>query len=75
MKENGIGQTINRANIIETFSRDNIELKKQVLPTQIGIQLIDTIQNDMVKSAETHGFLGKQLRDIEKERIYRFIHQ
>src|SRR5690606_21395116 len=40
--------------------------KKQVLPTQTGIQLIDTIQNDLLKSAELTGSWEKQLKDIEK---------
>jgi DNA topoisomerase-3 len=68
MKENGIGRPSTRANIIETlFKRQYIiRNKKQVLPTATGIQLIDTIQNDMVKSAELTGSWEKQLRDIEK---------
>jgi DNA topoisomerase-3 len=36
------------------------------LPTPTGIQLIDTIQNDLVKSAELTGSWEKQLKDIEK---------
>jgi DNA topoisomerase-3 len=68
MKENGIGRPSTRANIIETlFKRQYIvRNKKQVLPTPTGIQLIDTIQNDMVKSAELTGSWEKQLKDIEK---------
>lgn len=68
MKENGIGRPSTRANIIETlFKRQYIiRNKKQVLPTRTGIQLIDTIQNDMVKSAELTGSWEKQLKDIEK---------
>ncbi|WP_299391164.1 type IA DNA topoisomerase [uncultured Gelidibacter sp.] len=68
MKENGIGRPSTRANIIETlFKRKYIERnKKQVLPTQIGIQLIDTIQNELLKSAELTGMWEKQLKDIEK---------
>jgi DNA topoisomerase-3 len=68
MKENGIGRPSTRANIIETlFKRKYIvRNKKQVLPTQTGIQLIDTIQNDMLKSAELTGSWEKQLKDIEK---------
>jgi DNA topoisomerase-3 len=34
------------------------------LPTPTGIQLIDTIQNDLVKSAELTGSWEKQLKDI-----------
>jgi DNA topoisomerase-3 len=68
MKENGIGRPSTRANIIETlFKRQYIiRNKKQVLPTPTGIQLIDTIQNDLVKSAELTGSWEKQLKDIEK---------
>jgi len=68
MKENGIGRPSTRANIIETlFKRKYIvRNKKQVLPTMAGIQLIDTIQNDLLKSAELTGLWEKQLKDIEK---------
>ncbi|WP_366183302.1 DNA topoisomerase 3 [Flavobacterium ovatum] len=68
MKENGIGRPSTRANIIETlFKRQYIvRNKKQVLPTPTGIQLIDTIQNDLIKSAELTGSWEKQLKDIEK---------
>jgi DNA topoisomerase-3 len=68
MKENGIGRPSTRANIIETlFKRQYIKRnKKQILPTVTGIQLIDTIQNDLLKSAELTGIWEKQLKDIEK---------
>jgi len=68
MKENGIGRPSTRANIIETlFRRKYIERKKkQVLPTTIGVQLIDTIQNKLLTSAELTGRWEKQLKEIEK---------
>ncbi|MEO7977711.1 DNA topoisomerase 3 [Flavobacterium sp.] len=68
MKENGIGRPSTRANIIETlFKRQYIvRNKKQVLPTPTGIQLIETIQNQLIKSAELTGSWEKQLKDIEK---------
>ncbi|WP_010181876.1 DNA topoisomerase 3 [Aquimarina agarilytica] len=68
MKENGIGRPSTRANIIETlFRRKYIERrKKQVLPTTIGIQLIDIIQNKLLKSAALTGSWEKQLKEIEK---------
>ena len=68
MKENGIGRPSTRANIIETlFRRKYIERrKKQVLPTTIGVQLIETIQNKLLKSAELTGLWEKQLKEIEK---------
>lgn len=71
MKENGIGRPSTRANIIETlFKRKYIKRhKKQILPTITGIQLIDTIQNELLKSAELTGNWEKQLKDIEKGKI------
>tara|TARA_R110001583_G_scaffold123082_1_gene274385 strand:+ start:5354 stop:7696 length:2343 start_codon:yes stop_codon:yes gene_type:complete len=68
MKENGIGRPSTRANIIETlFRRKYIERKKkQLIPTQTGIQLIDTIQNELLKSAELTGRWEKRLKEIEQ---------
>ncbi|MGR7814226.1 DNA topoisomerase 3 [Lacinutrix undariae] len=68
MKDNGIGRPSTRANIIETlFKRQYIKRnKKQILPTVTGVALIDTIQNEMLKSAELTGLWEKQLKDIEK---------
>lgn len=67
MKANGIGRPSTRANIIETlFRRKYIHRKKkQIHATPMGIQLIDTIKNDLLKSAELTGQWEKQLRDIE----------
>lgn len=67
MKENGIGRPSTRANIIETlFKRQYIRKdKKRVLPTVTGMELIDTIQNDLLKSAELTGQWEKKLRMIE----------
>ncbi|PKP14267.1 MAG: DNA topoisomerase III [Bacteroidetes bacterium HGW-Bacteroidetes-3] len=68
MKENGIGRPSTRANIIETlFKRQYIiRNKKQILPTQTGIQLIEIIQSELLKSAELTGQWEKQLKEIEK---------
>lgn len=68
MKENGIGRPATRANIIETlFRRKYIEKKrKNLIPTPIGISLIDTIQNELLKSAELTGQWERKLRLIEK---------
>jgi len=68
MKDNGIGRPSTRANIIETlFKRKYIvRKKKQILPTETGVKLIDTIQNDLLKSAELTGRWEKQLKEIEK---------
>lgn len=67
MKSNGIGRPSTRANIIETlFKRKYTQRrKKQVIPTPMGIQLIDTIQNELLKSAELTGHWEKQLKEIE----------
>ncbi len=67
MKANGIGRPSTRANIIETlFRRKYVERKKKlILPTHMGIQLIDTIQNKLLKSAELTGQWEKQLKEIE----------
>ena len=68
MKENGIGRPSTRASIIETlFRRKYITRKKKlVLPTQTGIQLIDIIQNKLLKSAELTGQWEKKLKEIER---------
>lgn len=68
MKENGIGRPSTRASIIETlFRRKYIERKKKlVLPTQTGIQLIDLIDNELLKSAELTGRWEKRLKEIER---------
>ena len=67
MKENGIGRPSTRANIIETlFKRQYIRKeKKRILPTITGMELIDTIRNDLLKSAELTGQWEKKLRMIE----------
>jgi len=71
MKENGIGRPSTRTNIIETlFRRKYVKRnKKQLIPTVTGIQLIDTIKNELLKSAELTGSWEKQLKDIEKGKI------
>ncbi|WP_319227626.1 DNA topoisomerase 3 [Draconibacterium orientale] len=68
MKANGIGRPSTRAAIIETlFRRKYIERqKKQIHPTKMGIQLIDIIHNELLKSAELTGQWEKRLRDIEQ---------
>lgn len=68
MKENGIGRPSTRASIIETlFKRKYIERqKKLVIPTKTGIDLIDLIDNELLKSAELTGLWEKRLKEIEK---------
>ena len=68
LKDNGIGRPSTRANIIETlFRRKYIEKKrKNILATPTGLALIDTIQNELLKSAELTGDWERKLRLIEK---------
>ncbi|AUC15176.1 DNA topoisomerase III [Tenacibaculum sp. SZ-18] len=68
MKENGIGRPSTRASIIETlFKRKYIERqKKLVLPTKTGIDLIELIDNELLKSAELTGLWEKRLKEIER---------
>lgn len=68
LKDNGIGRPSTRANIIETlFKRKYIEKKKKNLfATQTGMDLIDTIQNELLKSPELTGVWERKLRQIEK---------
>ena len=68
MKENGIGRPSTRASIIETlFRRKYIERKKKlVLPTQTGVDLINIIDNELLKSAELTGRWEKRLKEIER---------
>ncbi len=67
MKENGIGRPSTRANIIETLFRRKYakRVRKQIQATDIGIQLIDTIQNKLLKSAELTGQWERKLKQIE----------
>lgn len=68
LKENGIGRPSTRANIIETLFKRKfvIREKKNLVPTQTGIQLINSIRNELLKSAELTGMWEKKLRQIEK---------
>ncbi|MBO9727397.1 MAG: DNA topoisomerase 3 [Chitinophaga sp.] len=68
LKDNGIGRPSTRANIIETlFRRKYIEKKKKnIYATQTGIDLIDTIQTELLKSPELTGQWERKLRLIEK---------
>lgn len=68
MKDNGIGRPSTRAAIIETlFKRKYIEKrKKNLVPTETGIRLIQTIHIELLKSVELTGRWEKKLRMIEK---------
>ncbi len=68
LKNNGIGRPSTRANIIETlFKRKYIEKKKKNLyATATGMDLIDTIEDELLKSPELTGEWESKLRKIEK---------
>ena len=68
MKEQGIGRPATRAEIIKTLYKRNYiqKVKKNITATQTGIELIATIRNELLKSAELTGQWEKKLRDIEK---------
>ena len=70
MKENGIGRPSTRAAIIETlFKRHYIRKeRKNLLATPTGIELIDLIREELLKSAELTGIWEKKLRDIEAQK-------
>ena len=67
LKENGIGRPSSRAGIIETlFKRHYIKReKKNLIATPTGIELIDTIKEELLKSCELTGIWEKKPRDIE----------
>ena len=70
MKENGIGRPSSRASIIETlFKRHYIRReRKRLVATPTGIELIDLIHEDLLKSCELTGIWEKKLRDIEHQK-------
>lgn len=70
MKENGIGRPSTRAAIIETlFKRHYIKrLRTSIAPTPTGMELIDLIREELLKSAELTGIWEKKLRDIEAKK-------
>ncbi|MBP3776681.1 MAG: DNA topoisomerase 3 [Prevotella sp.] len=70
MKENGIGRPSSRASIIETlFKRHYIRReRKRLIATPTGIELIDLIREELLKSCELTGIWEKKLRDIEHQK-------
>ncbi len=69
LKENGIGRPSTRAAIIETlFKRNYIRKeKKNLIATATGVELIQLIREELLKSAELTGIWEKKLREIEKK--------
>ena len=70
LKENGIGRPSTRAAIIETlFKRHYIRKeRKRLVATTTGIELIDIIKEELLKSCELTGIWEKKLRDIEHQK-------
>ena len=70
MKENGIGRPSSRASIIETlFKRHYIRReRKRLVATPTGIELIELIREELLKSCELTGIWEKKLRDIEHQK-------
>ena len=68
MKENGIGRPSTRASIIETlFKRRYIyRERKNIMASQAGIDLIATINEELLKSAKLTGLWENKLRRIER---------
>lgn len=86
LKENGIGRPSTRAAIIETLFKRNYIRKerKNLYPTTTGIELIGTIHEELLKSAELTGLWEKKLRQIEQgtyeartflEELKQMVHQ
>ena len=70
LKENGIGRPSSRASIIETlFKRHYIKReRKNLIATPTGVELIDLIREELLKSCELTGIWEKKLRDIEHKK-------
>lgn len=68
MKENGIGRPSTRAAIIETlFKRNYIaRRRKSIVPTEAGIALINTINEELIKSPRLTGLWENKLRRIAR---------
>ncbi len=69
LKENGIGRPSTRAAIIETlFKRHYIRKeRKSLYATPTGVELINLIHEELLKSAELTGIWERKLRQIERK--------
>ena len=69
LKENGIGRPSTRAAIIETLFKRNYIRKerKNLIATPTGVELVQLIHDELLKSAELTGIWEKKLREIEKK--------
>jgi DNA topoisomerase-3 len=68
MKENGIGRPSTRAAIIETLLKRRYiyRERKNIMASQAGIDLISTINEELLKSAKLTGLWENKLRRIER---------
>ena len=68
LKANGIGRPSTRAEIIEKLYRRGyiVKERKSLRATQAGIDLINIIQEDLLKSPELTGIWENRLRAIER---------
>ena len=69
LNENGIGRPSTRAAIIETLFKRNYIRKerKNLIATPTGVELVQIIHEELLKSAELTGIWEKKLREIEKK--------
>ena len=69
LKENGIGRPSTRAAIIDTLFKRNYIRKerKNLIATPTGVELVQLIHEELLKSAELTGIWEKKLREIEKK--------
>ena len=69
LKENGIGRPSTRAAIIETLFKRNYIRKerKNLIATPTGVELVQLIHEELLKSAELTGIWEKKLREIERK--------
>ncbi len=67
LKMNGIGRPSTRAAIIETLVKRRYiyRQRKNIMVTKAGIDLIDTIDEELLKSAKLTGIWENKLRQIE----------
>ena len=69
LKENGIGRPSTRASIIETLFKRNYvrKEKKNLIATATGVELIQLVRDELLKSAELTGLWEKKLRQVERK--------
>lgn len=69
LKANGIGRPSTRASIIEILYKRNyiVKAKKSIRATQAGIDLINVIKDELLKSPELTGIWENRLRRIERK--------